>query len=329
MGLRAWAPLRCRSRGRSARRAGRGLLHWNESTRHTALAGHGFLRCPHGVADSSQPEEALAQPAFSSLTGTMHGAHVVPCIFFIPVPTLTLGPTEPAVKAGTEYVLDDLMAAQLMSLAGWGDAVAGRVPGAAHRGGPARRMNKVGHQFESALYLRAGGFGDLILLTPVLREHKRQFPNARIGVATMTHYAQVLAGLPFVDEVVPYPLTLEQLYQWDEWVFLENASRRNPAAHKVHMTDLFAQIAGVGEVRQAPGVSGETVRGGVGQRAAPAQSRSAACACRSRPPSRATTRATCSAKRAAPCLSAAGRSFSWASRAAPRTRRPIEWAVVI
>lgn len=167
---------------------------------------------------------------------------------FIPRSDVDLGPTEPAVKAGTEYVLDDLMAAQLMSLAGGGEMRSLDVyQGAAHRGGPARRMNKVGHQFESALYLRAGGFGDLILLTPVLREHKRQFPNARIGVATMTHYAQVLAGLPFVDEVVPYPLTLEQLYQWDEWVFLENAIERNPAAHKVHMTDLFAQIAGVGE----------------------------------------------------------------------------------
>ena len=82
---------------------------------------------------------------------------------FIPRSDVDLGPTEPAVKAGTEFVLDDLMAAQLMSLAGGGEMRSLDVyQGAAHRGGPARRMNKVSHELGSTLFLRAGGFGDLI-----------------------------------------------------------------------------------------------------------------------------------------------------------------------
>lgn len=105
----------------------------------------------------------------------------------------------------------------------------------------------------SALFLRVGGYGDLILLTPVLREHKRQFPDARIGVCCFPPYAAVLENLSYVDEIVPYPLPLAKAYEWERWVFLEKAIECNPRAKDVHATDLFAEIAGVllGEDRKA------------------------------------------------------------------------------
>lgn len=95
------------------------------------------------------------------------------------------------------------------------------------------------------LFMRAGGFGDLVLLTPVLREIKRRWPSVHIGVSTMLHYAPVLENLPFVDEILPFPLPCKVADTFDAWVFYENAIEKNPRAQEVHMSLLFAEIAGV------------------------------------------------------------------------------------
>lgn len=95
------------------------------------------------------------------------------------------------------------------------------------------------------LFMRAGGFGDLMFLTPVLRAHKAQFPNAKIAVCCFPPYAAVLEGLPYVDEVLPYPLPLEVAEQWPRWVLLEGAIERDERAKTMHMTDLFAEFAGI------------------------------------------------------------------------------------
>jgi ADP-heptose:LPS heptosyltransferase len=95
------------------------------------------------------------------------------------------------------------------------------------------------------LIQRAGGFGDLILLTPVLREIKRRWPDCYIGVSTMEHYAVAYAGLPFVNEIVQFPVPADVAGKYDAWIFLEDAIEKNPRAEEVHMTDLFAEIVGI------------------------------------------------------------------------------------
>lgn len=94
------------------------------------------------------------------------------------------------------------------------------------------------------LMMRVGGFGDIILMTPVLREMKRRWPTISIDFACMNHYGVVLANLPYVNQVVGYPVGRHAMECYDAWIFFENAIEKNPRAEKMHMTDLFAEIAG-------------------------------------------------------------------------------------
>src|SRR5207302_1247828 len=110
-----------------------------------------------------------------------------------------------------EYIVENLSGAQLLTLAGRGQMNV--IP-------PGSAGEELG---EDTLFVRIGGFGDLVLLTPVLREHKRRFPDAKIGVSAMSHYSAVLQGLPFIDEILPYPLPVSVADKWKRLVFFENA----------------------------------------------------------------------------------------------------------
>lgn len=98
---------------------------------------------------------------------------------------------------------------------------------------------------------RAGGFGDLVLMTPVLREIKRRWPTCHIGVSCMTFYGTVLSGLPYVDEIVPFPAPMELANSYDVWVSYENAIEKNERAKSVHMTNLFAEIANIDKLENS------------------------------------------------------------------------------
>lgn len=136
-----------------------------------------------------------------------------------------------------EYIVDDVTAAQLIVIAGGGSMTPLEVRRPLDE---SKDMNG-----KRILFMRFGGFGDLVLLTPVLREIKRRWPAAHVAVSTISHYAAVLAGLPFVDEIVPFPLPRATAETFDAWIWYENAIERNPRAKTVHMTELFAEIAGL------------------------------------------------------------------------------------
>ncbi len=101
------------------------------------------------------------------------------------------------------------------------------------------------------LFSRAGGFGDLVLMTPIFREVKRRWPSCTIGVATMSHYAVVLAKLDFVDEIVQFPVSKIEADKFDAWVLYENAIERNPRAKEIDMTSLFAEIIGLSSLKDS------------------------------------------------------------------------------
>jgi len=136
-----------------------------------------------------------------------------------------------------EYVVEDMTGAQLLMLAG---GAMGPVDSYLPRLNPADD-----YAGKNILIMRAGGFGDLTLMTPVLREIKRLWPTCRLRVATMPHYAPALAGLPYVDEILTYPLLRTIANENHVQIFLENAVERNPRAKVLHMTDLFAEIVGI------------------------------------------------------------------------------------
>jgi ADP-heptose:LPS heptosyltransferase len=94
-------------------------------------------------------------------------------------------------------------------------------------------------------FVRPGGFGDIVLLTPVLKEFKRRWPGCRIVVSCMKLYSAVLRNLPFVDDTADYPIAKSKMDGYDAWILFEDAIEKNPRAEKLHMTDLFAEIAGL------------------------------------------------------------------------------------
>jgi ADP-heptose:LPS heptosyltransferase len=79
----------------------------------------------------------------------------------------------------------------------------------------------------------------------VPREMKRRWPTCKIVVCCQALYGQVLQNLPYIDEVIPYPLPYAQAQEMDAWVFYEKAVEKNPRAQELHITDLFAEIAGL------------------------------------------------------------------------------------
>ncbi len=137
------------------------------------------------------------------------------------------------------YVVEDVSGAQIFLL---------------NDGGKLNAMNR--EQFKrfdetqdwngkKILLMRAGGFGDLILLTPVLREIKLRWPKAHVAVASFKEFAQVFKNLPFVDETIAYPVATEAFNTFDAHIAFENAIEKNPRANEIHMTDLFAEIVGL------------------------------------------------------------------------------------
>ena len=56
----------------------------------------------------------------------------------------------------------------------------------------------------SILVLRLRAFGDTLLTTPTLRGLKRAYPHAKLSIVLEPAMAQVVQGLPYVDEVIPF-----------------------------------------------------------------------------------------------------------------------------
>ena len=97
------------------------------------------------------------------------------------------------------------------------------------------------------LVMRTGGFGDLVLLTPVLAELKRRWPKCKIAFSCFKNFEPALHNLGLIDVFVSYPVPILEARQYDAWVLMENAIEKNPEAEKHHMTDIFAGKFGFDE----------------------------------------------------------------------------------
>jgi ADP-heptose:LPS heptosyltransferase len=146
------------------------------------------------------------------------------------------GPKTNTLKAG-EYVTEDVLAGQMIYLMN-----GGRMQPVTEKRAFDEMKDWNGKRI---LFMRAGGFGDLILLTPILREVARRWPKAIIAVSATERYSQVLQNLPFVHQILPNPIPRESFDSFDAWVMFEKAIEDNALAKKIHMTDLFASITGL------------------------------------------------------------------------------------
>ena len=97
----------------------------------------------------------------------------------------------------------------------------------------------------SILISRLGGLGDLVLLTPVLREIKRRWPSVKLAVTGIKEFLQPLMHLPYVDELLPSPVSMEVMRNYDGWIFLENVIERSPGNDKLNSVDLVANHIGL------------------------------------------------------------------------------------
>ena len=75
------------------------------------------------------------------------------------------------------------------------------------RGAKYRGVDKKGGRsggYNNILVIRLRAYGDTLLTTPLLRGLKQAYPEARLSILLEPAMAEVVAGLPYVDEVVPF-----------------------------------------------------------------------------------------------------------------------------
>jgi len=97
----------------------------------------------------------------------------------------------------------------------------------------------------SILFVRPGGFGDLLFITPTFRELKRLYPRCTIKVSCAGKFEPALRENPDVDGIVPYPVPVEDWEAADHHVWLERILEDGESAGKLNAIDLIASAAGV------------------------------------------------------------------------------------
>lgn len=163
---------------------------------------------------------------------------------------VSLGPDN-TVEPGT-YYCEDLLAAQLLVMAGGGTMRALETTRRPLFGSitlPDTLEVSVDEQelrdCKSILFGRTGGLGDLTLLTPILREIKRRWPSVKIAVASIRDLQQSIQNLPFVDELLAYPVSKEVADTYDGWCWLEGAVEKGEDSRTLHSVDCVAKFIGL------------------------------------------------------------------------------------
>lgn len=161
---------------------------------------------------------------------------------------VSLGPDN-TVAPGT-YYCEDLLAAQLLVMAGGGvmrPLEETRTPDFAESGAQLMlaRRDGIVDVCDSLLFGRTGGLGDLTLLTPVLREIKRRWPSVKIAVASIRDLQQSIQNLPFIDELLAYPVAADVANTYDGWCWLEGAVEKGEDSKTLHSVDCVAKFIGL------------------------------------------------------------------------------------
>jgi len=93
--------------------------------------------------------------------------------------------------------------------------------------------------------VRPGGLGDLLFLTPTLQHLRQTFPAARLAVSAFPRLIEILAGNPNIDELIPYPVSLDRFREFDYQVDFEGVIEDNPDAQKLAAVDCIAGWIGL------------------------------------------------------------------------------------
>lgn len=144
-----------------------------------------------------------------------------------------IGPNPLGLPEG-EVVLEDVNAGEMLSR-GWG-----RVRDAS---GIREKLfdAKLDWNGKRILFVRPGGFGDLLFLTPTFAELKRRWPTIKIFVACFDRFKGALENNPDIAEFAPYPVPLVTWDLFDAHVWLEGIIETNSKALTTHAVDLIAE----------------------------------------------------------------------------------------
>lgn len=91
--------------------------------------------------------------------------------------------------------------------------------------------------------MRGGGFGDLLMLTPLIRELKKRWPEIWIHVSCGEQYDDVFDGLGVIVEKMPIPY--DKQTRIDSLIAFEDTVEGDPRARELSMPQLFAHRAGI------------------------------------------------------------------------------------
>lgn len=95
------------------------------------------------------------------------------------------------------------------------------------------------------LFIRAGGFGDLIMLAPLLKQIKASYEKVTIGVSCLPRFAPLLQAIPYVNEFAPFPLRRDALDTFNYHVNFEDTIENNKEAETTHGAEMFARWCGM------------------------------------------------------------------------------------
>lgn len=95
------------------------------------------------------------------------------------------------------------------------------------------------------LVVRAGGYGDIIMLTPTLREIKRRWPNCKVGFSVSAQCIDLVRGLKNIDEIHQYPCPMDEVNRYDFVVSVGNLLEFDPRRSTTHAIDIFADAFGL------------------------------------------------------------------------------------
>ncbi len=102
---------------------------------------------------------------------------------------------------------------------------------------------------KSILLIRSGAIGDLLLLTPAIRELRKKYPDAQIWLCCHKRHWDIFAQGD--THFVEYPIPVSELTQFDLIIPLENIVELS-TEKGVHATDAFAEALGVTVVDYRP-----------------------------------------------------------------------------
>lgn len=95
------------------------------------------------------------------------------------------------------------------------------------------------------LFIRHGGFGDILFMTPLIRRLKQLYPDSYIATACQGKYRLVFDFNPQVDTAFALPISKMILEDFDYYIHFEHTIEKDRNAEQMHAVDLFAKACNI------------------------------------------------------------------------------------